>query len=186
MQHRLPTPDSGQEVIEVRFVHPSDALAEYRFEKIMLMPPQHYILTTLEDRTPTATPHFFFVTQWWSDDPAVAIHRQLFGACSVRCVGCNKHRPRHAVRGLDVAAVGHVQAKPGAAIKRPSLALVEPPAVLWLYLHSAALDDIPGIAYVLDTLVGVDGLCVSDHTLFCVLEWAGMEAVQTQCELCKY
>ena len=58
MQHRLPTPDSGQEVVEVHFVHPSDALTEHRFEKIVLMLPQHYILTTLEDRTPTATPHF--------------------------------------------------------------------------------------------------------------------------------
>ena len=27
-------------------------------------------------------------------------------------------------------------------------------------------------------VVGVDGVCVSDHTLFCVLEWGGMEAVQ--------
>ena len=58
MQHRLPMPDGGQEVVEVRFVHPLDALAEHRFKKIMLMPPQHYILTTLEDRTPAATPHF--------------------------------------------------------------------------------------------------------------------------------
>ena len=48
-QHRLPTPDGGQEVIEARFVHPLDALAEHRAKKIALMPPQHYILTTLAD-----------------------------------------------------------------------------------------------------------------------------------------
>ena len=48
-QHRLPTPDGGQEVIEARFVHPQDALAEHRSKKIALMPPQHYILTTLAD-----------------------------------------------------------------------------------------------------------------------------------------
>ncbi|KAH9981150.1 NUDIX hydrolase domain-like protein [Lactifluus volemus] len=52
-QHRrLPTPDSNvprQEVIETRFVHPQDALAEHRAKKIALPPPQHYILTTLAD-----------------------------------------------------------------------------------------------------------------------------------------
>jgi len=48
-QHRLPTPDGGQEVIEARFVHPWDALAKHRSKKIALMPPQHYILTTLAD-----------------------------------------------------------------------------------------------------------------------------------------
>jgi len=57
-QHRLPTHDGGQEVIEARFVHPLDALAEHRAKKIALMPPQHYILTTLADvlvgRVPTA------------------------------------------------------------------------------------------------------------------------------------
>ena len=57
-QHRLPTPDGGQEVVEARFVHPLDALAEHRAKKIALMPPQHYILTTLADvlvgRVPTA------------------------------------------------------------------------------------------------------------------------------------
>jgi 8-oxo-dGTP pyrophosphatase MutT (NUDIX family) len=51
--HRLllPTPDSGprQEVIETRFVHPQDALAEHRAKQIALMPPQHYILSTLAD-----------------------------------------------------------------------------------------------------------------------------------------
>ncbi|KAH9966816.1 NUDIX hydrolase domain-like protein [Russula dissimulans] len=46
---RLPTPDGGQEVVETRFVHPRDALAEHRAKKIALMPPQHYILTTLAD-----------------------------------------------------------------------------------------------------------------------------------------
>jgi hypothetical protein len=49
-QHRLiPTPDGGQEVIEARFVHPQDALAEHCAREIALMPPQHYILTTLAD-----------------------------------------------------------------------------------------------------------------------------------------
>jgi len=48
-QHRLPTPDGGKEVVEARFVHPQDALAEHRARKIALMPPQHYILTTLAD-----------------------------------------------------------------------------------------------------------------------------------------
>ncbi|KAI0306429.1 hypothetical protein B0F90DRAFT_1814330 [Multifurca ochricompacta] len=49
MQHRLPTPDGGQEVIEARFVHPREALTEHRAHKIILMPPQHYILSTLAD-----------------------------------------------------------------------------------------------------------------------------------------
>lgn len=48
-QHRLPTSDGGQEVIEARFVHPRDALAEHRAEKMALMPPQHYILSTIAD-----------------------------------------------------------------------------------------------------------------------------------------
>ncbi|KAI9507365.1 hypothetical protein F5148DRAFT_120438 [Russula earlei] len=48
-RQRLPTPDGGQEVLEARFVHPRDALAEHRAKKIALMPPQHYILTTLAD-----------------------------------------------------------------------------------------------------------------------------------------
>ena len=48
-QHRLPTSDGGQEVIEARFVHPHDALAEHRTKKIGLMPPQHYILSTIAD-----------------------------------------------------------------------------------------------------------------------------------------
>ncbi|KAI0302188.1 hypothetical protein BC826DRAFT_904409 [Russula brevipes] len=57
-QHRLPTPDGGSggsggdeggEVVAARFVHPSDALAEHRAREIALMPPQHYILSTLAD-----------------------------------------------------------------------------------------------------------------------------------------
>jgi hypothetical protein len=48
-QHRLPTSDGGQEVIEARFVHPHDALAEHRAKKIGLMPPQHYIISTISD-----------------------------------------------------------------------------------------------------------------------------------------
>ncbi|KAH9001122.1 NUDIX domain-containing protein [Lactarius akahatsu] len=49
MHHRLPTSDGGQEVIEARFVHPRDALAEHGAKKIALMPPQHYILSTIAD-----------------------------------------------------------------------------------------------------------------------------------------
>ena len=41
----------------------------------------------------------------------------------------------------------------GPPVKRPSLALAEPPAVAWPYSHGAALDDIPGIAYALDTFL---------------------------------
>jgi hypothetical protein len=55
--HRLPTPtpdggregEEGKEVVEARFVHPQEALAEHRSKKIALMPPQHYILATLAD-----------------------------------------------------------------------------------------------------------------------------------------
>ena len=105
----------------------------------------------------------FFIAQQWSDDPAVAVHGQLFGACPVCCVSWNEHRPRHAVHRLDVAVIRHVQAEPGAAIKRPSLVLVEPCTVSWPYSHSAVLDDIPSITYVLDTflkshMVGVEGV----------------------------
>ena len=61
------------------------------------------------------------------------------------------------------AVIRHVQAEPGAAIKRPSLVLVEPCTVSWPYSHSAVLDDIPSITYVLDTflkshMVGVEGV----------------------------
>ncbi|KAI0064738.1 hypothetical protein BV25DRAFT_1800545 [Artomyces pyxidatus] len=48
-QHRLPTPDGGLEVVAARFVHPADALAEFRKGEIALMPPQYYLLTTLAD-----------------------------------------------------------------------------------------------------------------------------------------
>jgi len=48
-QHRLPTSDGGQEVIEARFVHPQEALAEHFAKKIALVPPQHYILSTIAD-----------------------------------------------------------------------------------------------------------------------------------------
>ena len=48
-QHRLPTADGGQEVVEARFVHPRDALAEHTAQQIALMPPQHYILSVLAD-----------------------------------------------------------------------------------------------------------------------------------------
>ncbi|KXN92183.1 Putative nudix hydrolase 7 [Leucoagaricus sp. SymC.cos] len=48
-QERIPKPDGGQEVISARFVHPSEALREFREGKITFMPPQFYILTTLSD-----------------------------------------------------------------------------------------------------------------------------------------
>lgn len=46
---RLPTDDGGREVIEVRFIHPTTALEEFKDGKIRFMPPQFYILTTLRD-----------------------------------------------------------------------------------------------------------------------------------------
>ncbi|KAA1469375.1 hypothetical protein DENSPDRAFT_763200, partial [Dentipellis sp. KUC8613] len=48
-QHRLPTPDGGQEVVAAHFVHPQAALAAFRARRIQLMPPQYYLLTTLAD-----------------------------------------------------------------------------------------------------------------------------------------
>lgn len=41
--------DGGQEVISARFVHPKDALAEFRDGNVTFMPPQFYILATLAD-----------------------------------------------------------------------------------------------------------------------------------------
>ncbi|KAF8892431.1 hypothetical protein BD779DRAFT_1509047 [Infundibulicybe gibba] len=46
-QDRIPKSDGGQEVISARFLHPEDALAEFREGKITFMPPQYYILSTL-------------------------------------------------------------------------------------------------------------------------------------------
>ncbi|KAF8469919.1 NUDIX domain-containing protein [Gautieria morchelliformis] len=43
----LPTPDGGIEVISVRFLKPQDAISEFKAEKIALMPPQFYLLSTL-------------------------------------------------------------------------------------------------------------------------------------------
>ncbi|KAG5637763.1 hypothetical protein H0H81_003330 [Sphagnurus paluster] len=48
-QDRIPKPDGGQEVISARFLHPEDALAEFREGKITFMPPQAYLLQTLSD-----------------------------------------------------------------------------------------------------------------------------------------
>jgi len=48
-QERIPKPDGGQEVISARFIHPEDALAEFRSKKITFMPPQAYLLTTLAE-----------------------------------------------------------------------------------------------------------------------------------------
>ncbi|KAK1220409.1 hypothetical protein PQX77_016839 [Marasmius sp. AFHP31] len=47
-QARLPKPDGGQEVITARFIHPKDAISEFHTQKITFMPPQYYILDTLE------------------------------------------------------------------------------------------------------------------------------------------
>ncbi|KAG6862056.1 hypothetical protein C0995_007186 [Termitomyces sp. Mi166 len=41
--------DGGQEVISARFLHPADALNEFREGKITLMPPQAYLLYTLSE-----------------------------------------------------------------------------------------------------------------------------------------
>ncbi|KAF5387592.1 hypothetical protein D9757_006526 [Collybiopsis confluens] len=46
-QERLPKPDGGQEVINARFVRPSDAISEFNARKITMMPPQFYILHSL-------------------------------------------------------------------------------------------------------------------------------------------
>ncbi|THH19471.1 hypothetical protein EW146_g1705 [Bondarzewia mesenterica] len=46
-QHRLPTPDGGLEVVAARFIHPLNALSEFRSSKITLMPPQYYLISTL-------------------------------------------------------------------------------------------------------------------------------------------
>ncbi|KAJ7481187.1 hypothetical protein B0H11DRAFT_2233089 [Mycena galericulata] len=46
-EDRIPKPDGGQEVIAARFLHPDAVLAEFREGKIMLMPPQFYIIDTL-------------------------------------------------------------------------------------------------------------------------------------------
>ena len=40
--------------MSTRFVHPSDALAEFHRKEITLMPPQYYILHTLSDILPGA------------------------------------------------------------------------------------------------------------------------------------
>lgn len=41
--------DGGQEVIEARFIHPRNALIEFREGRLNLMPPQYYLLSTLAD-----------------------------------------------------------------------------------------------------------------------------------------
>ncbi|KAF8330514.1 hypothetical protein F5887DRAFT_895542 [Amanita rubescens] len=51
-QDFLPTSDGGKEIVSTRFVHPSDALAEFHRKEITLMPPQYYILHTLSDILP--------------------------------------------------------------------------------------------------------------------------------------
>ncbi|KAG5647318.1 hypothetical protein DXG03_000856 [Asterophora parasitica] len=48
-QDRIPKPNGGQEVVSARFLHPEDALAEFRAGKITFMPPQVYILQTLSE-----------------------------------------------------------------------------------------------------------------------------------------
>ncbi|KAG5354071.1 hypothetical protein E4T56_gene8945 [Termitomyces sp. T112] len=48
-QDRIPKHDGGQEVISARFLHPADALKEFREGKITLMPPQAYLLHTLSE-----------------------------------------------------------------------------------------------------------------------------------------
>jgi len=48
-QDRIPKPDGGQEVVSARFLHPADALAEFRKGEITFMPPQAYLLQTLSE-----------------------------------------------------------------------------------------------------------------------------------------
>ncbi|KAF8077780.1 NUDIX hydrolase domain-like protein [Lyophyllum atratum] len=48
-QDRIPKPDGGQEVVSARFLHPEDALAEFREGKVTFMPPQAYLLQTLSE-----------------------------------------------------------------------------------------------------------------------------------------
>ncbi|KAL9715270.1 hypothetical protein Ac2012v2_001931 [Leucoagaricus gongylophorus] len=48
-QECIPKPDGGQEIISAWFLHPSEALREFREGKITFMPPQFYILATLAD-----------------------------------------------------------------------------------------------------------------------------------------
>lgn len=50
--YRLPTPDSGQEIITTRFIHPGNAIAKFENGQIRLFPPQHYILDTLRQLLP--------------------------------------------------------------------------------------------------------------------------------------
>lgn len=48
-QDFIPTPDGGQEVISVRFVHPSEALRAHRTKEMMFMPPQNYLISALAE-----------------------------------------------------------------------------------------------------------------------------------------
>lgn len=48
-EDRIPKPDGGREVIAARFLHPVEALNEFRKGKISFMPPQFYIMSTLAD-----------------------------------------------------------------------------------------------------------------------------------------
>ncbi|THV03524.1 hypothetical protein K435DRAFT_651163 [Dendrothele bispora CBS 962.96] len=48
-RERIPKPDGSQEVVTTRFLHPSVAFSENRASKITFMPPQIYILATIQD-----------------------------------------------------------------------------------------------------------------------------------------
>ncbi|KIL65633.1 hypothetical protein M378DRAFT_76806 [Amanita muscaria Koide BX008] len=48
-EDQIPKQDGGLEVISARFLHPKDALSEFRRKMITLMPPQFYILSTLSE-----------------------------------------------------------------------------------------------------------------------------------------
>jgi len=45
----VPTPDGGQEVVSVQFVHPSEALRACENKEMTLMPPQYYLISTLAE-----------------------------------------------------------------------------------------------------------------------------------------
>jgi hypothetical protein len=53
-EEHIPLTEGDPEVVSARFIHPIDAISQFRQGRIFLMPPQYYILFTLADilRTP--------------------------------------------------------------------------------------------------------------------------------------
>lgn len=48
-QERIPKSDGGVEILAAHFMRPETALAQYRAQKMTLLPPQFYLLTTLAE-----------------------------------------------------------------------------------------------------------------------------------------